>query len=163
LQNESRLKLSGDSSHIRPLDIEEVEEKRKMGWEIKTVLRFSALILLILLVGSFIILAATNSGIQEALINVLHWMQGLPVILSALMMVFLFSVALLLVLSVTALNLASGFLYGVWIGCGVSVAGCVCGNFYFFIFLSFCCVLTHQNESNRSIVGFSCGKNNCKR
>jgi len=74
-----------------------------------------------------------DDSFEEGSIEVLSWMTSLPTGLSAGIMILLYSVSLLFFCPGTPFNMAAGFLYGIVLGCAVSLAGCILGSVIAFV------------------------------
>jgi len=68
-----------------------------------------------------------SDEVQEKTLDVLDWLENVPTVPSALTMVGIYTVVLVFLFPVTPLNLATGFLYGFWIGAAVSMVGITLG------------------------------------
>jgi len=64
---------------------------------------------------------------QRKVTDMLEFLQDLPIWVSSLLLIFIYSLALVFVCPGTPFNLASGFLYGIVLGCFVATLGCMLG------------------------------------
>jgi uncharacterized membrane protein YdjX (TVP38/TMEM64 family) len=96
-----------------------MEIKGISGWSILKIL----IIVLIALGATTLLLLffIPGSPLEDALLNFLEWLDGLPKWQGILMLTLVETVCTVLILPATPLNLASGFLFGVWWGSLISV------------------------------------------
>jgi uncharacterized membrane protein YdjX (TVP38/TMEM64 family) len=89
------------------------------GWSILKIL----IIVLITLGATTLLLLffIPGSPLEDALLDFLEWLESLPKWQGILMLTFVETVCTVLILPATPLNLASGFLFGVWWGSLISV------------------------------------------
>jgi len=90
------------------------------GWSILKIL----IIVLITLGATTLLLLffIPGSPLEDALLDFLEWLESLPKWQGILMLTFVETVCTVLILPATPLNLASGFLFGVWWGSLISVS-----------------------------------------
>lgn len=117
--------LSSSSSS----SFQEIEKSHANNCErTKSGLRIGALIFLGFSITTFLILFFTSNSVQEYTISLIQWMESLPELLSAGLMILLYAVGLVFFCPGTPFNLAAGFLYQIWLGCGVSILGSMIGK-----------------------------------
>jgi uncharacterized membrane protein YdjX (TVP38/TMEM64 family) len=89
------------------------------GWSILKIL----IIVLITLGATTLLLLffIPGSPLEDALLDFLEWLESLPKWQGILMLTLVETVCTVLILPATPLNLASGFLFGVWWGSLISV------------------------------------------
>jgi len=68
------------------------------------------------------------------MVNSLEWLSQISTWASSLVVTFMYAIALLLFCPGTPFNLAAGFLFGMWLGAGVAMGGCVLGAILAFFF-----------------------------
>jgi len=90
------------------------------GWSILKIL----IIVLITLGATTLLLLffIPGSPLEDALLDFLEWLESLPKWQGILMLTLVETVCTVLILPATPLNLASGFLFGVWWGSLISVS-----------------------------------------
>eukprot|EP01116_Phalansterium_solitarium_P007309 TRINITY_DN1992_c0_g1_i3.p2 TRINITY_DN1992_c0_g1~~TRINITY_DN1992_c0_g1_i3.p2 ORF type:complete len:324 (+),score=47.27 TRINITY_DN1992_c0_g1_i3:141-1112(+) len=115
-----------------------VESKNKhapttMFDRVKGAAKVTALVILACSIGVFLLVLLTSDYLQTQSVELLEWLEDLPVVPSMLLMVLFYAFALVFFCPGTPFNLASGFLYNFWFGSLVAVVGCVLGAFAAFI------------------------------
>lgn len=103
----------------------------KISWQ--SLLRIVILSLLVCGIGTFLGFLIGSNSVQTSLVGALEWLSKLPKWGSSLLMIGMYCIGLLLFCPGTPFNLASGFLFGMWIGCGVALGGCVLGAVFAFL------------------------------
>jgi len=121
------------SHHAEVAHKQEFFEKERRKQRTKNIFRIIGLVLLASAVASFLIVLITSDKVQDETIEILHFLEHLPRWLSVLLMIGLYCLALLFFCPGTPFNLASGFLYGMWIGAGTALAGCIAGALVAFL------------------------------
>lgn len=104
---------------------------KRISWQ--TALRISALAILLAGIGTFLGFLIGSNNVQTNMVLALEWISHLPKWGSSLLMIGMYCVALLLFCPGTPFNLASGYLFGLWIGCGVALGGCILGALFAFL------------------------------
>jgi len=74
-----------------------------------------------------IIFSIPDSAAQEYLLDLMFWLKNIPLIWGALTLTVIYAASLVFCFPGTPVNLAAGFLFGVWIGSFVTVVGCDIG------------------------------------
>jgi len=92
-----------------------------------TIVRLLALFFLLAGTGVFLGFLIGSHDVQDGIVDVLEWLSDLPKWASSILVAGMYCVALLFFCPGTPFNLAAGFLFGVWIGCGVALGGCILG------------------------------------
>lgn len=90
------------------------------GW---TILKICVIVLLVLGASTLLLLFfIPGSPLEDALLDFLEWLEELPQWQGILMLTLVETICTVLILPATPLNLASGFLFGVWWGSPISVS-----------------------------------------
>lgn len=114
-----------------PLKLRLLNSIRNMTWQSGV-----RLLILTLLLGGIITFLGFLIGsnhVQTSMVEVLGWLSKLPKWAGSLLMIAMYTVALLFFCPGTPFNLAAGFLFGIWIGIGVAMAGCMLGAGFAFL------------------------------
>jgi len=90
--------------------------------------RLTVLGLLVVGIITFLVFLISSQSVQETSVSLLTSLESYPVWISSAVMILLFALALLFFCPVTPFNLACGFLYGVYWGGTVAIAGCILGS-----------------------------------
>jgi len=75
-----------------------------------------------------------SNSVQDGLVSTLQWLGDLPIWASSIVVMGMYCVALMFFCPGTPFNLAAGFLYGIWLGSGIALGGCLLGASIAFIF-----------------------------
>lgn len=81
-------------------------------------------VIIILVIIAFIV---PDSPAQTFLLDLMFWLKSVPRSWGAVVMASIYGFGLIICLPGTPFNMASGFLFEVWIGSLTSVAGCISG------------------------------------
>jgi len=92
-----------------------------------TIVRLAALFILLAGTGTFLGFLIGSHDVQDGIVDALEWLSDLPKWASSILVAGMYCVSLLFFCPGTPFNLAAGFLFGVWIGCGVALGGCILG------------------------------------
>lgn len=122
-----------DATDLCCLEIEEETTPTTPGERLKNALRIAMLLFLIVSISTFLLLLFTSDQVQTYTLNLIGWMEDLPVALSMSLMVLLYCIALIFFFPGTPFNLAAGFLYDFWFGSLVASLGCVLGALLAFL------------------------------
>jgi len=98
-----------------------------------TIVRLVALFILLAGTGTFLGFLIGSHEVQDGIVESLEWLSDLPKWASSILVSGMYCVALLFFCPGTPFNLAAGFLFGVWIGCGVALGGCILGSCIAFV------------------------------
>jgi len=94
---------------------------QNLGWS--NILRISVLLFFVAVVVTLLVFVfIPDSPVEDVLYEFLEWLDDIPVVWGALLMLAVQSLAIIFMLPGTPFNLACGFLFDVWIGGLVSVA-----------------------------------------
>jgi len=104
---------------------------RNLTW--KGALRLTILAVLLAGITTFLGFLIGSNNVQIAMVKSLEWLSKLPIWGSSLLMSGMYCVALLLFCPGTPFNLAAGYLFGIYIGTGVALGGCMMGAVVAFI------------------------------
>lgn len=114
-----------DEELLNPDDENLIPSRRpKVG----TVLRVLLLVLLASAVTTFLGLFIGSHQVQDKTVQLIGVLSSLPKALSSVIMVLLYSFALVLFCPGTPFNLAAGFMFGIWLGFLVALGGCILGT-----------------------------------
>jgi uncharacterized membrane protein YdjX (TVP38/TMEM64 family) len=119
--------LSADRTEGEVDNVEGYFVKSSLRQKITFGLKIALFVVLALTILTFVVLFFASDEVQETTLDVLDWLENLPTVTSSLTMVGIYTVVLIFMFPVTPLNLATGFLYGFWVGSSVSVVGCSMG------------------------------------
>jgi len=92
-----------------------------------TILRLVLLSFLLIGVGVVIGFVLGSNSMKDNVVTVFQWLGHLPIWASCFLVILMYCVALMFFFPGTPFNLAAGFLYGIWLGCGVALGGCLLG------------------------------------
>eukprot|EP01114_Cavostelium_apophysatum_P019346 TRINITY_DN620_c0_g1_i1.p1 TRINITY_DN620_c0_g1~~TRINITY_DN620_c0_g1_i1.p1 ORF type:complete len:470 (-),score=78.47 TRINITY_DN620_c0_g1_i1:39-1448(-) len=98
---------------------------RNMSWQ--SAVRISVIAVLVIGIATFLGFLIGSNHVQTAMVDVLSWLSRLPKWAGSLLMIGMYCAGLMLFCPGTPFNLAAGFLFGMWIGVGVAMAGCMLG------------------------------------
>jgi len=117
-------------------DDDSVDDKEKPTKKIKlaTVLRVGTLVLLAVSVTTFLGLFIGSNQVQDKTVDVINYLSSLPTAVSSIIMILMYSVALVLFCPGTPFNLAAGFMFGIWLGFLTALGGCLLGATLAFLF-----------------------------
>jgi len=91
---------------------------------IKLVLLGILFILIAVVVISFLI---PDAPTQQYMLDFLYWIKNVPRLYGSIILTSIYAVSLVFCFPGTPINLAAGFLFGVWVGSAVTVTGCDIG------------------------------------
>lgn len=84
--------------------------------------------LLMVVIVTLLLTFVPNSPIRGLLLDFLLWIRHIDPFLATIIVAFVYVVSLVFCAPVTPLNLASGFLFQLWLGSAVSILGCMLGS-----------------------------------
>jgi len=99
---------------------------RRLSWQ--SYLRIALLTILLSGIATFLGFLIGSNNVQSGTVEALEWLSKLPTWGSSLLMAGMYCMALLLFCPGTPFNLAAGFLFGMGLGCCVSLGGCILGS-----------------------------------
>jgi len=103
------------------------KEESSQGYKPLDVVRIVLAVILVTGVLVFFILLLASDKVQTASIEILEWLEELPVWISILLTALLYSASLVFFLPGTPFNLAAGFLFGWLSGTCVALGGAMLG------------------------------------
>jgi len=106
-----------------PLKQRLIHSIRTMTWQ--GGVRIAILFALVVGITTFLGFLIGSNHVQTSMVEVLEWLSKLPKWAGSLLMAGMYMTGLMLFCPGTPFNLAAGFLFGVWIGIGVAMAGCI--------------------------------------
>lgn len=131
-QTERLIELESGEQKVE--DIEFIKQKRTCSNPSPgTIVRISLLVVLLSGITIFLGFLIGSNDVQKSMIKALDWISDLPKWGSTLLVSGMYCIALLLFCPGTPFNLAAGFLFGLWIGTGVALGGCVLGALIAFL------------------------------
>jgi len=123
------------SSHFSPSSILIFSGRKRIGCSWKRTLKGFLFIVLVTGIALFIGFSIFGGdSFHRKTEELFTTLKTLPTVISCLLVILLYCVALILICPGTPFNLASGFLYGVLLGCFVSLIGCLLGATIAFLF-----------------------------
>jgi len=125
------IKVTANTTVKLPLNLRLLHSIRTMTWQ--TGLRITALAILIIGIATFLGFLVGSNRVQTSMVSVLEWLSHLPKWAGSLVMIGMYTGGLMLFCPGTPFNLAAGFLFGIWIGIGVAMAGCMFGAGFAFL------------------------------
>jgi len=100
---------------------------------IKTVIRLILFITILLGICTFLVLFFGSENVRYGSISFINWLENVDTYLGTFLMILTYSVALLLFCPGTPFNLASGYIFGFFLGSIASLIGCILGATIAFI------------------------------